>query len=1189
MATDPRIKYDILASTQGEQEVERLAQALEKVDQAIDPQASQRAQELAAQLRQLGAQQAAIQTFAELKDRVTQAREALELAQQKAQEFARELANSETTTRAQQGQLQKLSDTVRDAKQALQDQVQQLDASRAALTKLGLSTDELAATQVRVRSEIRAAAQAAVASAAEYGKLAELHQRAGATAAEEAEAERRAAAVRAESLAATQQAIERAGQALQEAFAQTGVRSIREIEAEIASLNQATSTLQREFLAGTISVQDFDRASASAALRVEALRAEIVAVPKVPGTFEKLSSDITGLIGRFGALTAAVAGAGIVVKPLLDAQIALEQVRRALTTVTGSADQANRSIEFLRDVAQRSGQSFADLAQSYGRFAASALQSGLSISQVQEVFSSVTLAAGNLGLSSEKVTNALDALGQIASKGVVSMEELRQQLGDALPGVLPALAKELGLTQKQLQDLVSSGQLLASDAIPAIGRALANLGPAAGQGVSSITAEFNRLKNVVTEAATSIGEGAIGNALGGAFAALSYAVQRVAFGITFIGESFTVVGRQIGTVIAALVSRDFKNLGDALQGIERDSTERLARLADRIGGVGTSAAGAATQVASTSERVQQAVAAIGSVTDQAAAAQGRIGAATATAGAQAGQAANNWVRLSVVYGQQIADAEKATRVAESLAEAKQKEGEAAARVAELAGDEIEARVAASRAAADTAAALRAVADARAREAAVLTAQRDALVQTALATGRNDEATKNALKALQDSITAKEAEAEKAREVAQASSAEAAARKIAAETVKDSSSRYVEFRIALQEAELALVASIDALGRDKGSLEEVNAKTLEVAKAKALLRDAINDTAKADERAIAAMKADAELAKQMLEVDLARARVKLAEAQATGTDTQARQAAIVVRQLELALDNQAIDSRRAEANEIIRSTVLRMEELRAANALTPEIEAELSLRIKQQQAILLSADASKIAADAAQQQFEKIKSGSEDLDANTAATTKNTSAVDANTTSRTKNTKAAEDAAAAQARLNALMQADPTRLVSGSGLGGITDQPRTIPPSSSSLGDDIRNTKSGQITRTLGFQLTPPDNTPGWEFDTAKYIANGSPIFATNEQAFPYWRHKPGTVPGTGQGGNAFGGKAGTPPAPNIAPAPAPAPGQPTATPSSVVRIDLNVNGKTYPVNAADQASADALLAALQSAKRLAGY
>ena len=62
------------------------------------------------------------------------------------------------------------------------------------------------------------------------------------------------------------------------------------------------------------------------------------------------------------------------------------------------------------------------------------------------------------GASDEILDRVAIAISQMAGKGVVSMEELRQQLGEALPTALRILARESGLTVKALVKEISRGQ-----------------------------------------------------------------------------------------------------------------------------------------------------------------------------------------------------------------------------------------------------------------------------------------------------------------------------------------------------------------------------------------------------------------------------------------------------------------------------------------------------------------------------------------------------------------------------------------------------------------------------------------------------------------------------------------------------------------------------------------------------------
>ncbi|WP_164964314.1 tape measure protein [Rubrivivax sp. JA1026] len=167
--TDPRIRYDILANAEGEQDVLGLAAALEKVDDSLDPTVAARAQKLATELRELGQQKAAVDTFVTLKRETEGAKRALDQAQAAAQQLGRELAATEAPTRAQTGQMAKLRDAVQSAKEKLQQKTQQLDVSRAALTQMGLSTEQVAAKE----RELRDALQSARTEVANFAKAAQ--------------------------------------------------------------------------------------------------------------------------------------------------------------------------------------------------------------------------------------------------------------------------------------------------------------------------------------------------------------------------------------------------------------------------------------------------------------------------------------------------------------------------------------------------------------------------------------------------------------------------------------------------------------------------------------------------------------------------------------------------------------------------------------------------------------------------------------------------------------------------------------------------------------------------------------------------------------------------------------------------------------------------------------------------------
>ena len=69
------------------------------------------------------------------------------------------------------------------------------------------------------------------------------------------------------------------------------------------------------------------------------------------------------------------------------------------------------------------------------------------------------------GGSSEQLKRASVAIQQMAGKGVISMEELRQQLGEAIPTAMRNMAEGMGMSMSELVDHISKGEVGASEAL----------------------------------------------------------------------------------------------------------------------------------------------------------------------------------------------------------------------------------------------------------------------------------------------------------------------------------------------------------------------------------------------------------------------------------------------------------------------------------------------------------------------------------------------------------------------------------------------------------------------------------------------------------------------------------------------------------------------------------------------------
>ena len=131
----------------------------------------------------------------------------------------------------------------------------------------------------------------------------------------------------------------------------------------------------------------------------------------------------------------------------------LQLLQRSIEGLTGSG----QDWQFINEQAFKFGVSLDTVAKGYKNFFSSANMAGFNSSQIQGMFSDVLLGARSIGASTQQIEGALLALEQMMSKGRVSMEELRRQLGNALPGAFEIGAKAMGVTTMQFNEMVKAG------------------------------------------------------------------------------------------------------------------------------------------------------------------------------------------------------------------------------------------------------------------------------------------------------------------------------------------------------------------------------------------------------------------------------------------------------------------------------------------------------------------------------------------------------------------------------------------------------------------------------------------------------------------------------------------------------------------------------------------------------------
>ena len=830
-----------------------------------------------------------------------------------------------------------------DAKQA-QDAVTQLAAAEDAADDQarGLGTGSKTAAD-----GVKGVAQAATVAAVDLGELAQAvdaktkaikaglqveqseielqRQHLVATQAEQ-QARLKAAQAQGDEAAAT-----RALTALRQAEADQMGLVARAKRAEATAVDMATAARREELSAiGPLNAAQAKELQAAEnyakALRVEAAAADQAAQrTRDMGTAQRSAAGTTDqLSGRIGNLTqllgqmAGALGAAFTFREMVTAAAQMESMREGLRAVSGSAEQAGKDMDFVRTVANRVGTDVTQVGQAFLGLQAATKGTAVEGEPTRQVFEAVATAMGKAGKSASETQNALVALAQMASKGTVSMEELRGQLGEALPGALQAAANGLGITTQDLIKLVEEGQIAASDLFPALSKGLNDLygGAPAAQTLSQ---ELTNVKNAFTEMAANIGDS-------GGLAPLKTGAEFAQAAILTLELTLIGVGKSIGAVAAAIANWDFSGLKESFAEIERESRDKLLK------------------AASHNELLRNSIKSSGDQALIAGLAQQELAAKTAQAGSAAAVSAGDFIKLQKGYRlvleairEQIAEQEKSVV-------ARDAEGKAAVALAAAFGTEAEQRAAVVAAAAAAAVEQEKLAALKLAELATMKEELKSLKDEVAQMAVVDDAKKKQLSDLEKQISLRQQDSDKAVAQARSSRLSAEQAKAEAEAYKDNSARLGELRDAYERTRAKLQEVRAARAAGKATAEDVTKAELEAGKAALVYRDALQDQMRAIE---------AKRNLQLTDLDVQSATIRLAieqqqriyeVAKARGDERGAIAAQNEIRRMEIELLTLTAQAKRIEADAAIASAQAKRAELIAAGeyngAKKLEIEAAL---------------------------------------------------------------------------------------------------------------------------------------------------------------------------------------------------------------------------------------------------------
>ena len=265
--------------------------------------------------------------------------------------------------------------------------------------------------------------------------------------------------------------------------------------------------------------------------------------------------EMLGLKSAFSNFAASMgAGLGIyqIVSQISSVTKELSSAKAVLSNVSDSQTAYNDSIQFATKLAKDYSQDMVSLIAQLGQFQAACKGSGLALDDVNNIYASIVKSATYFHLSSQQTEQALLAVQQMMSKGKISAQELRLQLGNVMPGVFQKMADAVGVSTAELDKMMAAGQLISKDVLPKFAAELDKM--TAGKiDLNSLQLQINDIRNAFAELVNSGGfEQAFSKVVKIATKAINVIKNNVKGIGEFIGSYLigNIIGRLVRTITA---------------------------------------------------------------------------------------------------------------------------------------------------------------------------------------------------------------------------------------------------------------------------------------------------------------------------------------------------------------------------------------------------------------------------------------------------------------------------------------------------------------------------------------------------------------------------------------------------------------------------------------------------------------
>lgn len=276
---------------------------------------------------------------------------------------------------------------------------------------------------------------------------------------------------------------------------------------------------------------------------------------RATGQTKAFSGSLAGAhtIGlQFAALFGGMSMAGFVTG-MFNATIQAQRFKTTIGITAKSLTEQNAVVEHARGVANAFGLDLRTVYEEFGKFSTASRLAGETQETTNFVFEQFAGAMRVMGLGADRQKLVFLALTQMFSKGTISSEELKRQLGEQIPGAFELMQQSLRKLANDpnldLSKLLKSGAITSKGVVLLAGTIGKVFGPKFLQAMSRADTQMGRLKNSWTDFLVAVGDGD-GKAM--------QAIRDVAFSLTSVLQGdgdfkslADTIGKGLATAIRA--------------------------------------------------------------------------------------------------------------------------------------------------------------------------------------------------------------------------------------------------------------------------------------------------------------------------------------------------------------------------------------------------------------------------------------------------------------------------------------------------------------------------------------------------------------------------------------------------------------------------------------------------------------